>query len=75
MKNLLYKEIESVVSLIEDGHSIGEIVDSYGRPLYPHAVELFSCHKQAKRMTLKHMISLYKEGGAERLRQFVANLN
>ena len=48
-----YNGASRVVTLINKGHAISDIVDSYGRPVHPDAIEFCSYHAQAKRILIK----------------------
>jgi len=59
MKELCFDGGNKVLTLIQNGHSIEQICDSYGRSVHPDADEFLAYHRQAKRMLIKQCIERY----------------
>ena len=59
MKDFCFDGRNKVLALIQNGYSIEQICDNYGRSVHPDADEFLAYHRQAKRMLIKQCIEKY----------------
>jgi len=53
-----------VIQQVQEGLTIEQICDRYGRPVrpvHPDAQQFLAQHKQAKRLVIKSMFQIYKK--------------